>query len=144
MIELKRFTLRNSVRICSFSGPYFLAFGLNTERYRASLPIQSESVKIRTRKTPNKNTFTQCYFYYLYLSSDWWWMKTKLKPQVMQILREKTLFWKIYSGVSFHWESNLVHLYVKTIFSQMHREVKVNQYKLLSRDHSFRIYAKFS
>ena len=46
-----------SVRIRSFSGPYFLVFGLNTERYRVSLRIQSECVKIRTRKTPNTGTY---------------------------------------------------------------------------------------
>ena len=33
-----------------FSGPYFPAFGLNTERYGVSLCIQSECGKIRTRK----------------------------------------------------------------------------------------------
>ena len=33
-----------------FSGPYFPAFGLNTERYFVSLHIQSECGKIRTRK----------------------------------------------------------------------------------------------
>ena len=33
-----------------FSGPYFLAFGLNTERYFVCLRIQSECGKIRTRK----------------------------------------------------------------------------------------------
>ena len=32
------------------SGPYFPAFGLNTERYEVSLRIQSECGKIRTRK----------------------------------------------------------------------------------------------
>ena len=37
-----------SVRIRSFSGPYFPAFGLSTERYSASLRIQSEYVKIWT------------------------------------------------------------------------------------------------
>ena len=33
----------------SYSVPYFLAFGLNTERYVVSLCIQSECGKIRTR-----------------------------------------------------------------------------------------------
>ena len=33
-----------------FSGPYFSAFRLNTERYLVSLGIQSECGKIRTRK----------------------------------------------------------------------------------------------
>ena len=42
------------VLIRSFSGLYFPAFELNTER---SLHIQSECGKIRTRKTPNTHTF---------------------------------------------------------------------------------------
>ena len=42
-----------NVRIRSYSGPYFPAFGLNTERYGVSLRIQSECGKIRTRITPN-------------------------------------------------------------------------------------------
>ena len=33
------------------SGPYFPAFGLNTERYEVSLRIQSESWKMRTRNS---------------------------------------------------------------------------------------------
>ena len=41
------------VCIWSFSGPYFPAFGLNTERYSVSLCIQFKLGKIRTRKTPN-------------------------------------------------------------------------------------------
>ena len=39
-----------SVQIRSFSGPYFPAFGLNTERYNVSVCIQSECGKIQTRK----------------------------------------------------------------------------------------------
>ena len=35
----------------------FSAFGLNTEKYGVSLRIQSECGKIRTRKTPNTDTF---------------------------------------------------------------------------------------
>ena len=46
-----------SVHIRSFSGPYFPTFGLKTERYGVSLRIQSECKKIRTIKTPNKDTF---------------------------------------------------------------------------------------
>ena len=45
------------VRIRSYSGPYFPAFGLNMERYSAYLHIQSECGKIRTRITPYMNTF---------------------------------------------------------------------------------------
>ena len=46
-----------SVRIRSYPGQYFPAFGLNTERYSVSLRIQSECGKIRTRITPNTDTF---------------------------------------------------------------------------------------
>ena len=42
-----------SVRIWSYSGPHFLAFGLNTERYSIYLRIQAEYGKMRIRITPN-------------------------------------------------------------------------------------------
>ena len=45
------------VRIRSSCGPYFLAFGLNTDIYRVILCIQPKCGKIRTRKTPNKDIF---------------------------------------------------------------------------------------
>ena len=45
-----------SARIRGFSGPYFPTFGLNTEN-SVSLRIQSKCEKIRTRKTPNTDTF---------------------------------------------------------------------------------------
>ena len=44
-----------SVRIRSYSGPHFPAFGLNTDR--VSLRIHSECGKMRTRITPNRDTF---------------------------------------------------------------------------------------
>ena len=46
-----------SVRIQSYSGPHFPSIGLNTERYSVSLGIQSECGKVRTRITPNADTF---------------------------------------------------------------------------------------
>ena len=46
-----------SVRIQSYSGPYFPAFGLNTKRYSVSIRIQIECGKIQTRITPNKDSF---------------------------------------------------------------------------------------
>ena len=54
--EMIKVTLREKC-IWSFSGPHFPAFGLNTERYGVSLCIQSKCGKVRTRKTPNTNTF---------------------------------------------------------------------------------------
>ena len=46
-----------SVRIRSYFGPYFPAFGLNTERYGESLRIQCECGNMRTGITPNTDTF---------------------------------------------------------------------------------------
>ena len=46
-----------TVRIRSFSGPYFPAFWLNTKWYGVSLRIQSKCGKMWTRKTPNTDTF---------------------------------------------------------------------------------------
>ena len=46
-----------SVRIRSFSGPYFPAFGLNTDFYSVNLRIKSECEKMRSRKSPNTDTF---------------------------------------------------------------------------------------
>ena len=44
------------VHIQIYSGPYFLAFGLNTERYSVGFRFQSECGKILTRITPNRDT----------------------------------------------------------------------------------------
>ena len=46
-----------SVRIRSYSLSHFPTFGLNTDRYSISLRILSECGKIRTRITPNTDTF---------------------------------------------------------------------------------------
>ena len=46
-----------SARIRGYSGSYFRAFWMNTERYSVSLPIQSEFGKIRTRIAPKTDTF---------------------------------------------------------------------------------------
>ena len=53
-----------SVRIPSYSDPYFPAFGLNTEGYTVSLCMKSECGKMQTRKTPNTDSF-----YTMYLSA---------------------------------------------------------------------------
>ena len=48
------------VRIWSYSGPYFPAFGLNVERWVVSVRNLSEYGEIRTRITPNTDTFQEC------------------------------------------------------------------------------------
>ena len=57
-----RSSLRESVRIRSFSGPYFPAFGLTIERYSVSLQIQSNAGKYRPEKLQIRALFTQCIF----------------------------------------------------------------------------------
>ena len=57
LIESQIMHCLKSVRIPSYSGLHFPAFGLNTERYSVSLRIQSECGKIWTRITPNTDTF---------------------------------------------------------------------------------------
>ena len=56
-VRLKDTHCVKSVRIRSYSAPYFPTFWLNTERYRVSLRIQSECGKIRTIITLNTDTF---------------------------------------------------------------------------------------
>ena len=46
-----------SVRIRSYSGPHFPAFGLNTERCVEYLSVQSKCGKMWTRITPTTVTF---------------------------------------------------------------------------------------
>ena len=59
-----------SIRIRSFSGPYFQTFELNTERYGVSLRIQSKCGKIQTRKTRNTDTFHIQYIALLFARSS--------------------------------------------------------------------------
>ena len=83
-IEIREIVVRNglisfrarvqcvkSVHIHSFSGPYFPAFGLNTERYSVSLLIQSGCGKMWTRKIPNTDTFHP---WKLNISSSYKWI----------------------------------------------------------------------
>ena len=51
-----------SVRIRSYSGPYFPTFGQNMERYGVFLCIQSECGKIRTIIFLNTDTFYAVWF----------------------------------------------------------------------------------
>ena len=70
-----------SVRIRSYSGPHFAIFVLNMERYGVSLNIQSKCGKMRTRITPNTDTFHAVFslliieYQTLYLSLRFFWLK---------------------------------------------------------------------
>ena len=54
---LNKWTLCKTYPYSEFSGPYFSALGLHTERYYISLRIQSNCGKIQTRQTPNTDNF---------------------------------------------------------------------------------------
>ena len=56
-VENKEEHCVKSVRIRSYSGPHFTAFGLNMERYEVSFRTPSECGKMWTRITPNMDTF---------------------------------------------------------------------------------------
>ena len=67
---LERVHYVKSVRIRSFSSPYFPAFRLHTERYEVSVRSQSECGQIRTRKTPNTDTFQAVVIIQFFLQFD--------------------------------------------------------------------------
>ena len=52
-----KFSELHTIRIRNFSDLYSPAFGPNMKRYKVFLRIQSECRKMRTRKTPNMDTF---------------------------------------------------------------------------------------
>ena len=54
-----------------FSGPYFPAFGLNTERHGVSLHIQAKCEKIRTRKNTVFGHFSRRVSNLHYCTSNW-------------------------------------------------------------------------
>ena len=71
-----------NLRIRNFSDPYCPPFGLNTERYSVSLSIQAEYGKIRTRKTPNTDTFismitSNSMLYFILFLCEIFWVREK-------------------------------------------------------------------
>ena len=79
-LHSKKIHCVESVRIRSYSGPYFPAFGLNTERYSVSLRIQSECEKMRTRITPNTDTF-----YAAIVTQNAWYLDQVLTRNVIGV-----------------------------------------------------------
>ena len=54
-----------SVRIRRFSGPYFLAFGLNTENYEASFVFSPNEGKYGPENLRIRTFFTQWIYFYV-------------------------------------------------------------------------------
>ena len=55
-LSMKNLHCMKSVRVRSFSDPFFPAFGLNAKIYGLNLRIQFERGEMQTRKIPNTNT----------------------------------------------------------------------------------------
>ena len=93
-----------SVRIRSYFSPYFPAFGLNTER-SASLRIQSNWGKMRTRITPNTDFFTQSQVLYVKLL----WNKSLNSPGFSTVYVGLQLNWFVLNASFFYllktWEN---------------------------------------
>ena len=100
-----------SVRIRSFSGPYFLVFRLNTERYSVSFRIQSEWGKIWVRNTPDTDTF-HAVFYFLLLLLTALLRKKHLKTfKFVDLMAE---WWKLYAKLT----SQKIKFPIKDFFSK--------------------------
>ena len=88
-----------SVRVRSYSGPHFRAFGLNTETHSGSLRIQSECGEMPTRITQNTDTFhavsNRCTFvaqsFYYFIS--FLWSPQPIKLVVLSFWFFNALFW---------------------------------------------------
>ena len=59
--EAENYYYVKRARIRSYFGPHFPAFRLNTERYEVSPRMQSKCGKIRTKISPNTDTFQTVY-----------------------------------------------------------------------------------
>ena len=100
-----------SVRIRSFSGPHFLVFRLNTERYSVSFRIQSEWGKIWVRNTPDTDTF-HAVFYFLLLLLTALLRKKHLKTfKFVDLMAE---WWKLYAKLT----SQKIKFPIKDFFSK--------------------------
>ena len=91
------FTACKRSKYSVISGPYFPAFGLNTEIYSVNLCIQSEYRKIRTR---NSSVF--CHFShsdrFCYLSVKLTFKRTVKKKQLLDISNFACLCPCIFTG----------------------------------------------
>ena len=90
--EIFEYHCVKSVRIRSFSGPHFSAFGLNTKRYSESLRIQSKCGKMRTRITPNTDTFYAVYRFLSAITTKSICEKCFTFPRFVDLKIQKTCF----------------------------------------------------
>ena len=109
--NLDGFHCAESVRIRSFSGPYFLVFRLNTERYSVSFRIQSEWGKIWVRSTPDTDTFHAVFYFPLLLLTALLWKKYLKTFKFVDLMAE---WWKLYTKLT----SQKIKFPIKDFFSK--------------------------
>ena len=95
--------------------PHFPAFGLNTERYGVSLRIQSECRKMRTRTTPNTDTFYVVFMIKKYCFFNWIYFKFEL--HYLRCVNSKSLLLKFTMGLVTKSIGFLQVLQIVSIFS---------------------------
>ena len=91
-----------SIRIRRFSGPYFPAFELNTERSEVSPRIQSKCRKKQTWKTPNMDTFHAVFWPLIWLKRSshlregctYEAVKKKYSERLISKSSSPVVFWK--------------------------------------------------
>ena len=107
-----------NVQIRRYSGPYFPAFGLNTERYGVFLRIQSECGKMRTKITLNTDIFHAGNF--VETCSFLWFLTTLWKTMLFQKVSTTGNQIKIQFFIpcyihEFYQERNLLELKMETV-----------------------------
>ena len=110
------------------SGPYFPAFGLNTEMYCVSLRIQSECGKIRTRNNSVFGSFSRSVKVYFQLLKTWLLNVSSKNENFFQIYQTNTqINWMVYKHCVRHKFSNTEFalfcifqkkLHIRTFFKQ--------------------------
>ena len=101
-----------SIRIRSYSGSYFPAFGLNMERYGVSFRIQSERGKIGTGMTPNTDTLRSVFLTASHLH-HYQFCLTRLASSVnLLCCHICTFYWPLRKNV--YMRGNFTHLAVKS------------------------------
>ena len=102
---LKNVTTWKVSKFGVFSGPYFPAFGLNTEIYGVNLHIQSEYRKIRIRKNSEFGHFSRIVYstacanmhqdFKIYVDEMVWKINILISQERDMTLPQKNLFLKL-------------------------------------------------
>ena len=101
-----------SIRIRSYSGSYFPAFGLNTERYGVYFRIQSECGKIGTVMTPNTDTLPSIFLTASHLHHHQFCLPRLASSVNLLCCHLCTFYWPLWKNI--YMRGNFTHLAVKS------------------------------